>query len=59
MQLNAFSPELRDAVAELLVDIGAQCDGLRCDMAMLMTNEVFARTWGTREPRRPRTSGRP
>ena len=26
----------------------AQCDGLRCDMAMLMTNEVFARTWGER-----------
>ena len=26
----------------------AQCDGVRCDMAMLMTNEVFARTWGER-----------
>ena len=38
--------ELRDAVAETLIDVGAQCDGLRCDMAMLMTNEVFARTWG-------------
>ena len=48
MQLNAFSPALRDAVAETLVDIGGQCDGLRCDMAMLMTNEVFARTWGER-----------
>ena len=30
------------------MDIGGQCDGLRCDMAMLMTNEVFARTWGER-----------
>ena len=67
VQLNAFSPDLRDAVAELLVDIGAQCDGLRCDMAMLMTNEVFARTWGdaSRPGRgvlagghRPRRSGR-
>jgi hypothetical protein len=48
VQLNAFSPELRDAVAETLVEIGRQCDGLRCDMAMLMTNEVFARTWGSR-----------
>jgi glycosidase len=46
VQLNAFSPELRDAAVELLVDVGAQCDALRCDMAMLMTNEVFARTWG-------------
>jgi hypothetical protein len=48
VQLNAFSAELRDAVAETLIDIGAQCDGMRCDMAMLMTNEVFARTWGER-----------
>jgi len=48
VQLNAFSPTLRDAVAEMLIDVGGQCDGLRCDMAMLMTNEVFARTWGDR-----------
>jgi glycosidase len=48
VQLNAFAPELRDAVAQTLIAVGAQCDGLRCDMAMLMTNEVFARTWGTR-----------
>lgn len=48
VQLNAFAPALRDAVGELLVTVGAQCDGLRCDMAMLMTNEVFARTWGDR-----------
>src|SRR3954451_7254407 len=49
VQLDAFSAALRAAVAETLIDVGAQCDGLRCDMAMLMTNEVFARTWG-REP---------
>jgi len=48
VQLNAFSPALRDAVADTLIGLGAQCDGLRCDMAMLMTNEVFARTWGER-----------
>ena len=48
VQLNAFSPTLRREVAELLLDVGGQCDGLRCDMAMLMTNEVFARTWGER-----------
>ena len=56
VQLNAFSPGLRSAVAETLVDVGAQCDGLRCDMAMLMTNEVFARTWGV-PGSRPRSSG--
>lgn len=50
IQLNAFAPELRAATAETLLDIGGQCDGLRCDMAMLMTNEVFARTWGLEPP---------
>jgi hypothetical protein len=48
VQLNAYSPRLRDAVAETLITLGEQCDGLRCDMAMLMTNEVFGRTWGQR-----------
>jgi hypothetical protein len=35
-------------VATMLLTVGEQCDGLRCDMAMLMTNEVFGRTWGER-----------
>jgi len=48
VQLNAFSPTLRDAVTEMLITVGGQCDGLRCDMAMLMTNQVFAQTWGER-----------
>jgi hypothetical protein len=48
VQLNAFSPGLRAAAIETLRTIAAQCDGVRCDMAMLMTNEVFARTWGER-----------
>lgn len=45
-QLNAFSIELREAVKHTLLDIAAQCDGVRCDMAMLMLNDVFLRTWG-------------
>ena len=48
VQLNAFSPELRDAHVATLRDIADQCDGVRCDMAMLMMNETFARTWGAR-----------
>jgi glycosidase len=48
VQLNAFSDRLRVAVADTLLSIATQCDGMRCDMAMLMTNEVFARTWGDR-----------
>jgi len=45
-QLNAFAPGMRTATAAALADIAGQCDGIRCDMAMLLTNEVFARTWG-------------
>jgi glycosidase len=45
-QLNAFSLEYRQVAGDLLRDIASQCDGIRCDMAMLMTNDVFSRTWG-------------
>jgi hypothetical protein len=48
VQLNAFSPALRAATAGTLADIADQCDGIRCDMAMLMMNDIFAKTWGTR-----------
>ena len=48
VQLNAFSQDLRDAQVATLRDIADQCDGVRCDMAMLMMNETFARTWGAR-----------
>ncbi|WP_394428747.1 alpha-amylase family protein [Streptomyces sp. SGAir0957] len=48
VQLNAFAPELRQATADTLKEIGDACDGVRCDMAMLLLNDVFARTWGER-----------
>ena len=48
VQLDAFSPALRAATADTLAGIAGQCDGIRCDMAMLMTNQVFAKTWGGR-----------
>ena len=47
-QLNAFSPSLRQAVIETLNSIAEQCDGMRCDMAMLLINNIFERTWGGR-----------
>jgi hypothetical protein len=46
VQLNAFAPAMRDATADTLANIAEQCDGIRCDMAMLVTNRVFANTWG-------------
>ena len=47
-QLNAFSPSLRQAVIETLHAIAEQGDGMRCDMAMLLINSIFERTWGGR-----------
>ena len=41
------------ATAQTLTDIAAQCDGIRCDMAMLMTNQVFAMTWVSLTGREP------
>ena len=46
LQLDAFAPALRAATVDILSDIAGQCDGIRCDMAMLMMNDVFSRTWG-------------
>ncbi|MET7702941.1 alpha-amylase family glycosyl hydrolase [Streptomyces sp. NPDC005485] len=48
IQVNAFSDELRAAAVDTLVAIGDQADGVRCDMAMLLMNDVFAKTWGER-----------
>jgi len=53
LQLNAFQPGLRQAVIDTVSNIAEQCDGIRCDMAMLMLNTVFERTWGTRAGAKP------
>lgn len=35
----------RAAMKDLLLGAAAKCDGVRCDMAMLLLNDVMARTW--------------
>ena len=35
----------RAAMKDLLLSVAARCDGVRCDMAMLLLSGVFARTW--------------
>ena len=40
---------------QTLSSIAAQCDGVRCDMAMLVLNQIFERTWGSRAAQRPPT----
>ncbi|NLI80342.1 MAG: alpha-amylase [Deltaproteobacteria bacterium] len=53
LQINAFNPGLRSAAVETVREIADQCDGVRCDMAMLMMSDVFERTWGPRAGARP------
>jgi hypothetical protein len=44
-QLNHFNPGLRAAQLADLRTIGAHCDGIRCDMAMLQINDIFNSNW--------------
>lgn len=55
LQLNIFSPALRQAVITQLKSIAELCDGVRCDMAMLMMSKYFAQTWGDRAGTPPPT----
>jgi hypothetical protein len=55
LQLNAFEASLRQAVIETISSIAQQCDGMRCDMAMLLLNPIFERTWGGRAGPQPST----
>ncbi len=51
LQLNYANPELHRARVDELVAIAGKCDGVRCDMAMLLLPDIFRRTWGlTPEP---------
>jgi Alpha amylase, catalytic domain len=46
LQLNYAEPSLQDAMRRELQNIVTKCDGVRCDMAMLVLPDVFKRTWG-------------
>lgn len=45
LQLDYRRPATRAAMTDLLQSVAARCDGVRCDMAMLVLNDVFAKTW--------------
>ena len=46
LQLNYGNPALQEAMIGELLKIAGQCDGVRCDMAILILRDVFERTWG-------------
>ena len=57
LQLDYSNPSTQDAMIGELQTIASQCDGVRCDMAMLLLPDVFQRTWGRRpEPFWPRAT---
>jgi hypothetical protein len=57
LQLNYRHPGLQKAMLTELLRIAGQCDGVRCDMAMLLLPDVIARVWGERS--RPPNGLRP
>jgi hypothetical protein len=59
LQLNYGNPATQEAMIAELLKIAAQCDGVRCDMAMLVLPDVFERTWGLQaDPFWPRATER-
>ncbi|MET0154030.1 MAG: alpha-amylase family glycosyl hydrolase, partial [Candidatus Binatia bacterium] len=57
LQLDYGNPATQTAMIDELGKISAQCDGVRCDMAMLILPDVFERTWETRpEPFWPKAT---
>jgi glycosidase len=46
LQLNYRHAGLRSAMRDELLNIADRCDGVRCDMAMLLLSDVFLHTWG-------------
>jgi hypothetical protein len=48
VQVDFSNPDAVAAMTAELLRISGQCDGLRCDMAMLILPDVFERTWGRR-----------
>ncbi len=45
-QLDYRKAATRSAMLFTLLDVAEECDGVRCDMAMLVLQDIFRRTWG-------------
>jgi hypothetical protein len=45
VQLDYRRGETRAAMTRLLQSVADRCDAVRCDMAMLLLNEIFPNTW--------------
>ncbi len=57
VQLEYRRPETREAMTALVLSLTQKCDGVRCDMAMLLLSDIFERTWAHVPLEEPRVSG--
>ncbi|HEX5734746.1 MAG TPA: TIR domain-containing protein [Blastocatellia bacterium] len=46
VQLDYRNADTRKVMSDTLFSIAERCDGVRCDLAMLVTHDVFVRSWG-------------
>jgi hypothetical protein len=46
LQLDYTNRDLREKEVATLRGLAQVCDGVRCDMAMLVTNDIIKQTWG-------------
>ncbi len=49
-QLDHRNPVTRHELIKELLHVASLCDGVRCDMAMLLLNDIFTETWRQRSP---------
>ena len=45
VQLDYANPDTQTAMSDMLLSVAGRCDGVRCDVAMLLLPDVFERTW--------------
>jgi hypothetical protein len=59
LQLDYSNPAVQEVMIGELMKVASQCDGVRCDMAMLVLPEIIERTWHrAAQPFWPRAIGR-
>eukprot|EP00440_Ansanella_granifera_P071529 gb/GFBE01077627.1/.p1 GENE.gb/GFBE01077627.1/~~gb/GFBE01077627.1/.p1 ORF type:complete len:524 (+),score=140.95 gb/GFBE01077627.1/:1-1572(+) len=46
LNYNYWNPETVETMTKVLIDIASQGDAIRCDMGMLILNDVIQKTWG-------------
>lgn len=54
VQINAFSSDARQVAIDTLLNIASKSDGVRCDMAMLLLNDIFKKIWDDKVGKPPK-----